>query len=367
MKTLYANLFQFCIIKALIIVAVAAIFCFFIRILYQAYKQRLGGMTTKYILIEALYKPAIVLISIMGVTYALGAICSHWKGINDNQLHLIRNLALVTLFAWFLWRFVTLYSAAFLKQLPEKQTNNKILDKTLVHGLSQIAKLAILLLAILSILQIMGFSIAGVLAFGGMGGIIVGLAAKDWLANLFGSLMLFLDRPFVVGDQINLPALQVEGVVEEIGWRVCQIRNSKCRPVTIPNALFSNLVVENASRMKYRQFYCQFSLCYQDLMKVPAILAEMKTLLKKNTDIDQTRPITVNLNELTNTSLNIVVTAYTNIVDSVDFLALQQALFLDLLVCIQKHGAKWSFPSYSVYLNNAGQIDTITSMQNDNK
>lgn len=338
-------------LKALIILILTAVLCFLLPIFYQKYQRRLElkPHILSIVLLESVYKPLMVLIAIIGILYALASLCLTGKWISADQFHFIRNLAFTGLLAWFLWRFVSFYKKAFLQS-----SNNKTIDKTLVHGLSQIAKLVIIIITALSLFQIFGFSIAGVLAFGGMGGIVIGFAAKDLLSNLFGSCMLFLDRPFVIGDQISLPALKVEGTVEEIGWRVCRIRTPDCRPVYVPNALFSNLVVENPSRMKYRRFYCRISLRYQDLMKVPAILEEMQSILKNNTAIDKNRPITVNLSELGNTSLNLVVVAYTYIVNSAAFLKLQQALFLELLTCIQHHGAEWSFPSHNVYLNKDG-------------
>ncbi len=348
LQTIFKALLQFCMLKALIILVLTAILCFLFRICYQKYQRLLNRKP--YILdavvLESIYRPLLVLIAVMGILYALESLCIASKGISADQFHLMRNLAFTGLLAWFLWRFVSFYKEATLKS-----SRNKTIDKTLVHGLSQIAKLAIIIITALTLFQIFGFSIAGVLAFGGMGGIIIGFAAKDLLSNLFGSCMLFLDRPFVIGDRISLPALKVEGTVEKIGWRVCRIRAPDCRPVYIPNALFSNLVVENPSRMKYRRFHCRISLRYQDLMKVPAILEDMHSILKNHTAIDKDRPITVNLSELGNTSLNLVVVAYTNIIDSADFLKLQQTLFLELLACIQHHGAEWSFPSHNVYLN----------------
>jgi MscS family membrane protein len=342
-------------LKAFFTLIITAVLCFLLSIFYQKYQQRLDRKLTilRMALLESIYRPLLVLIAILGILYALESLCLPWKGITPNQFHLMQDLSFTGLLAWFLWRFVSFSKAAYLLTYKNK-TRKKTIDRTVVHGLSQIAKLAIIILTVLSLFQIFGFSIAGVLAFGGMGGIAIGFAAKDLLANLFGGLMLFLDRPFVIGDQISLPALKVEGTVEEIGWRVCRIRTPDCRPVYIPNALFSNLVVENPSRMKYRRFYCRISLRYQDLMKVPAILEDMQSLLKKNTAIDKNRPIIVNLNELGNTSLNLVVAAYTHIINSADFLKVQQVLLLDLLACIRHHGAEWSFPSHNVFLNKEG-------------
>lgn len=350
MQTLLRTLLQFCLLKALVILIITGILCFLMPIFYQKYQRRLNkkSPTLTVALLESSYKPLVVLIAIMGILFALESICMVWKGITIDQFHLIRNLLFTALFAWFLWRFVSFSKEAF---LISNKKGNKVIDKTLIHGMSQIAKLAIIILTALSLFQIFGFSVAGILAFGGMGGIVIGFAAKDLLANVFGGCMLFLDRPFAIGDQIRLPALKVEGAVEEIGWRVCKIRASDCRPVYIPNALFSNLVVENSSRMKYRRFYCRISLRYQDLLKVPAIVEDMQSILKNSSFIDKSRSITVNLSELGNTSLNLLVIAYTHIVNSTDFLRSQQSLFLELLACIGRHGAEWSFPSHNIYLN----------------
>lgn len=364
MHILFRTLSQFCILKALAILIITGTLCFLMPIFYQKYHRFLDRKShiLSMALLESAYKPLVVLIAIMGILSALVSLCTTWKGFTINQFHLIQNLLFTGLLAWFLWRFVSFSKEAF---LTVNKTRNKIIDKSLIHGLSQIAKLAIIILTVLSLFQIFGFSIAGILAFGGMGGIVIGFAAKDLLANLFGSCMLFLDRPFVIGDQISLPALKVEGVVEEIGWRICRIRTPDCRPVYIPNALFSNLVVENPSRMKYRRFYCRISLRYQDLMKVPAILEDMQLILKDNIAIDKNRPITVNLSELGNTSLNLLVIAYTHIVKGADFLKLQQGLFLELLACIKHHGAEWSFPSHNIYLNKEDTEFVSAQNQND--
>lgn len=360
MQTLFNTLLQFCMLKALIVLTITVLLCVLLPIFHQKCQRRLdrNAHILSIALIESAYRPLLVLIATMGILYALASLCIPWKGMRADQFHLIQKLLFIGLLAWFLWRFVSFSKEAF-----QQTCKNKGIDKTLVHGISQIAKLAIIILTALSLFQAFGLSIAGVLAFGGMGGVVIGFAAKDLLANLFGSCMLFLDRPFVIGDLINVPALKVEGTVEAIGWRVCRIRAPDCRPVYIPNALFSNLVVENPSRMKYRRFYCRMSLRYQDLMKVPAILEDLQSLLKKNTAIDKNRPISVKLNELGNTALNVVVIAYTPLVNSADFLTLQQTLFLELLACIQRHGAEWSFPSHNVYLNKDA-VDLVSTENN---
>ncbi|WP_218814025.1 mechanosensitive ion channel family protein [Rickettsiella endosymbiont of Dermanyssus gallinae] len=340
LHSVYKMLLQGCVIRACIALIITGLLCFGLRLLYKKMLQRFdqGAHFVSCASVKALYNPLIIFVAVIGATYSFEWLCWHWE-LEAQQFQFFRRLVFIALFAWFLWRFVTFYSTTFLKR------KNKTADTTLVHALSQIAKIAIVIVSALSLSQLFGLSIAGVLAFGGMGGILIGFASKDLLANVFGSLMLFLDRPFVIGDQIVLPALKVEGQVQAIGWRVCRLLTPDCRPVYIPNALFSNLVVENRSRMKHRRFSCAISLRYQDIAKVPAILQAMQSVLKESTAIDKDRAITVNLSELAHSSLNISINAFTKLVNSADFLTLQQTLYLQLLDCVHSHGAKWAFPT----------------------
>jgi MscS family membrane protein len=340
-QAVYNILQQFCVLKACFILILTGIFCCIIGIFYRKTSRRLqkNDQPLGAALLKALYKPLLIFVTVLGFTYALEVLCLAWQSKSINALHLIRHLFFIGLFAWFLWDFVSFYSHILLNRYKE----DKKIDRTLIHAINQIAKIAIIIITALSLFQLFGLSIAGLLAFGGMGGIIIGFAAKDLLASIFGNIMLFLDRPFVMGEQISLPALKVEGQVQTMGWRACEILTPDCRLVYVPNALFANLVVENRSRIYYRRFSCSLCLRYQDLDKIPEILAEIKALLEKAPAIDKTRSIVVHLHELSHSSLNILVDAYTTIVDSADFLVMQQALYLELLGCIYRHGAKWAF------------------------
>lgn len=103
---------------------------------------------------------------------------------------------------------------------------------------------------------ILGFSLSGVLAFGGIGGIAVGFAAKDMLANFFGGLAIYLDRPFIVGEWIRSPDHEIEGTVEHIGWRQTRVRAFNKNPIYVPNSLFSTIVVETPTRTRSSRTSC---------------------------------------------------------------------------------------------------------------
>ena len=97
---------------------------------------------------------------------------------------------------------------------------SKPLDATTVRAVGKLLRAAVIITAVLIAMQLFGYSISGLLAFGGIGGIAMGFAAKDLLANFFGGLMIYLDRPFSVGDWVRSPDKEIEGTVEDIGWRL---------------------------------------------------------------------------------------------------------------------------------------------------
>ena len=116
-------------------------------------------------------------------------------------------------------------------------------DEITVAAVRRLLRLTVVIVATLMILQTLGFGITGILAFGGIGAAAVGLAAKDLLSNLFGSLMLYIDRPSKKGDWVRFPDRALEGVVESVNWRVTCIHSLDNRPLYVPNAVFTTIVV----------------------------------------------------------------------------------------------------------------------------
>ena len=156
-------------------------------------------------------------------------------------------------------RFIRIAERNF---IADKQAKGETFDRATLDAVVKLLRLSVLITAFLVALQTLGFSISGVLAFGGIGGIAVGFAAKDLLANFFGGLVIYLDRPFAVGDWIRSPDREIEGTVERIGWRQTIIRGFDTRPLYIPNSTFTNIAVENPSRMRNRQIYETIGIRY---------------------------------------------------------------------------------------------------------
>lgn len=147
------------------------------------------------------------------------------------------------------------------------------------------------------ILDQFGVSLSGVIAFGGIGGIAIGFAAKDLLANFFGAIMLYLDRPFSVGDWIKSPDREIEGTVTHIGWRLTKIRTFESRMLYVPNSIFSNIAIENPSRMSNRRIFETIGLRYNDIQKAGVIIEKINKMLETHQDIDNKKTLMVNLNK----------------------------------------------------------------------
>jgi MscS family membrane protein len=217
-----------------------------------------------------------------------------------------------------------------------------------VRATAKLARITLWMVASLLVLQSIGVTISGLLAFGGIGGIAVGFAAKDLLANFFGGLSIYLDRPFTSGDWIRSPDRQIEGTVEDIGWRLTRIRTFDQRPLYVPNAVFSQISVENPSRMFNRRIHETIGIRYQDADKMEAIVDQVRTMLENHEDIEQSRTLIVNFVSFGPSSLDFFVYTFTKTTVWVDFHRIKQDVLLKILGIIHANGADVAFPTTTV-------------------
>ena len=260
---------------------------------------------------EALHKPMGYLIWILGISFAIEI--SQAPTLEQQVLDLlenVRSIAVLTLIAWFFFRFIRFGEQNILQS---DQSLEGKLDKTTVNAVAKLLRASVVITTVLIIMQTMGYSISGLLAFGGIGGLAVGFAAKDLLSNFFGGLMIYLDRPFKIGDWIRSPDRSIEGVVEVIGWRQTLIRTFDKRPLYVPNSIFTQITVENPSRMLNRRIYETIGIRYDDAMKMGTIVTEVKQMLREHPEIDQNATMIVNFDEFAASSLNFFIYTFTRL------------------------------------------------------
>lgn len=207
--------------------------------------------------------------------------------------------------------------------------------------------IAIIVALALFILPNLGISISGLLAFGGIGGIVVGLAAKDMLSNFFGALMLHFDRPFAIGDWVLLPEKNIEGTVEHIGWRKVTIRTPDTKLVYVPNSMFSNLVLINPGRMTHRRIMETISVRYDDIDKMPQITEGIRNILRNHSHLDQASGVVAHLDKFSAYSVDIVISAFTRRTTWADYLAVKEEILLEISRLITRCGAEIAFPQAS--------------------
>lgn len=215
----------------------------------------------------------------------------------------------------------------------------------------RILKILVVVIAALIIMQEIGLSISGLLAFGGVGGLIVGLAAKDLLSNFFGGMMIFFDRPFRVGEFIKSPDRNIEGIVEKIGWRLTVVRTFSKNILYIPNTAFSSIIVENATRMSNRRINETIGIRYDDLNKITDIIKDVNSILENNLDIDQSQKAKVYFKSFSASSCDFFVYAFTKTKDWEKFLSIKQDILLKIAQIIEEHDAEIAYPTTTVFIN----------------
>ncbi len=296
----------------------------------------------------ALDAPLRALIWISGVAFAIEIIQTEAGATIFEAVTPIRDVGIIATFAWFAVRFIRIAEANF---IADRQAKGEIFDRATLDAVVKLLRLSVLITAFLVALQTLGFSISGVLAFGGIGGIAVGFAAKDLLANFFGGLMIYLDRPFAVGDWVRSPDREIEGTVERIGWRQTVIRGFDTRPLYIPNSAFANIVVENPSRMRNRQIYETIGIRYEDAGAMAAIVAEVEAMLRAHEEIDSDNFLMVNFNAFAPSSLDFFIYCYTRTTAWARFHQVKQDVLLRIAGIIDRHGAEIAFPTSTVHLS----------------
>lgn len=253
---------------------------------------------------------------------------------------------IISVVLWFLIRMITRGE----ELLKTPGYTQEPMDETTVTALAKLLRLSVFITGGLVVAQSMGISISGVLAFGGIGGIAVGFAAKDLLANFFGGLMVYLDRPFSVGDWVRSPDRNIEGTIEHIGWRLTVIRTFDKRPLYVPNATFTSIALENPSRMTHRRIYETMGVRYDDVAQLPAIVASVKSMLAEHPEIDHNQTLIVNFNQYGASSLDFFIYCMTNTTNWVKYHEVKQDVLFKVAEIVRQHGAEFAFPTQTLHI-----------------
>jgi MscS family membrane protein len=250
--------------------------------------------------------------------------------------------------AWALFNLVGLIDT-FLSFWVSKTEST--LDDQLLPFIRKSLRAFVIFLAVILTIQNLGYSISGLLASLGIGGLAVALAAKDTLSNIFGSLMILLDRPFHIGDWVK--AGDLEGIVEEVGFRSTKIRTFAKTQITVPNNVIANLAVDNMSRRPKRRIMLTIGVTYESTPdQMRKAVAGIREMLGNHPAIDQ-EFFLVNFTDFGASSLDILVYCFTKTIVWQDFLEAKQDVCLKIMDILEELGMEIAFPSRSVYIRGA--------------
>lgn len=301
-------------------------------------------------LLLAAIKPLPYVIWVLGITVSLTIVGNHSADEIFEFVPMLREAGITICLAWFSWRLI---SFACERYLDRQEEGGEEVDHTTVDALSKLGHLLVAIATVLTLMQTLGFSVSGLLAAGGIGGIAIGFAAKDLLANFFGGLTIYTDRPFVVGDWIRSPDKEIEGTVEKISWRYTRIRRFNKNPIYVPNAVFTTIVVENPSRMSNRRIKETIGIRYADIGVMEAIVNDVKAMLQSHADIDTSKTLIVNFNAFNASSIDFFIYTFSKTVVWTDFHDVKQDVLLKIADIIASHGAEMAFPTQTLHIEKA--------------
>lgn len=249
--------------------------------------------------------------------------------------------------AWALLRLVDVLALAMARFSDKTESR---LDDQLVPLVRKTLKVIVVITVFVMVVQNLGYSVTSLLASLGVGGLALALAAKDTVANLFGSVVVFTDRPFQVGDWVEFGG--IEGTVEEVGFRTTRVRRFDKSLVTVPNQTFSITPITNHSERPIRRMAFDVGVTYETSpAQMRALLADLRALVSSHEGVDQGFNF-VHFTQLGASSLLVRVYCFSKSTVWTEYLATQEDLLLRIMEIVEDNGLEMAFPTQTVYLRD---------------
>jgi len=336
------------------------IYAIVIFLFFQLFRVALRNITYKFVkktstqfdddILDVIKKPVDYLFVAIGLHMAKN-ILTIPQYIDNIITHLLNSFFIVVIF----WGIINILNHL---SVNIHQFTNRFGDKISADVANFIVKsirFFLILLSGITVLQEWGYNISGFIASLGLVGMAFALAAKDTASNLFGSLVIFTDRPFRVGDWIKTP--EVEGTVESVGIRSTKVRTFAQALVSVPNGTLANSAILNWSKMGKRRIKTTIGLVYNtssdDLQN---ILQDIRMMLQTHPDIDQ-ETIYVYFSDFAQSSLNIFCYYFTKTTNWGEFMAVKEDTYFKIIDIVQKHNSSFAFPTQTIYLEQNDKFD----------
>ncbi len=300
------------------------------------------------VILEAIHKPVGQAAILAGVWLAISILPLPEEPVDvDRFVSALLKAFSIMLAIWLSVRLTDGLSVVLLERAKETETP---LDDQLIPIGRNTAKVFFFVIGGVIILQDLGYSVSSLLAGLGIGGMALAFASRDTLANLFGSLVIFIDRPFHVGDWIEMG--EIEGTVEEVGLRVTRIRTFANSLITLPNSQLTTTPINNWSRMKKRRIKMTIGLTYSTSPEqLNQAVEKIREILRHDKKISQDFFL-VNFHEFGPYSLDIFIYCFTITTSWSEYLQARQELLLEIMAEVQNSGLEFAFPTQTVHLAN---------------
>ena len=224
------------------------------------------------------------------------------------------------------------------------------MDDTVFEFVLKVTRVFIYVIAVFLVLAILEINLTGLIAGLGLGGVIVTLAAQDTAKNLFGGVVIFIDKPFVVGDWIEMD--NYEGTIEDITFRTTRIRTFENALVNIPNAIIADASVTNWSKMEKRRY--KTNLCVElntPLEKLELLKARIEKMLQERESVYDDS-IIVRFDQITDNGINILIYTYTNSVDYASYLKEVEDINIKIMKILKEQNIELAYDTKTVYVKN---------------
>lgn len=238
-------------------------------------------------------------------------------------------------------------------------------DDQLIPLVRKVIKIIIVILGLLYVLSVLGVEITPLLAGASVGGLALALAAQDTLKNFFGSITIYTDSPFEVGDWIVFDG--GEGVVEEIRVRSTRLRTFHNSVISVPNGILADLKIDNMGRRRLRRFRTQIGLTYDtppDL--IDAYVTGLRGIVKEHPKT-KNDPYEIHLNEFGPSSLNILVYIFFEVENWTQELKARQEFILEAIRLANELGVRFAFPTTTLHVEEMPGQESLTPKYSDTK
>ena len=308
----------------------------------------------RHLILKSVAKPLSLFIWVYGIYLVLTPLFLHFrKPGGTNFLHTVAqqvaHLGAAVALVWFIFKLVSIVDFK-LKKWAASPDN--ALDDVLAPLAGRTLRVFIVIIGgILIIQNLTGVKLGALLVSLGIGGIAVALAAKDSIANFFGTLTILFDKPFQLGDRILID--KYDGVVEDVGFRSTRIRTLTGHLVTIPNEKAVSSGVENIGKRPHIRWLTNITITYDTPPdKVEKAVSIIKEILDNHEGMHPDFPPRVYFNGFNDWSLNILVIAWYHPAVYWDMQEWLQRTCLEILRRFNDEGIGFAFPSRTIYLAN---------------